>query len=457
MAGGVKHGVTQRVVVSTVAASAAAIAVAAYVYLQLLKRRSKAGQATTDRGVTVQSSSKEDDKTRQPLRVVEFFAGMGGMRAAGLESGLEMEVVAAYEISDICARAYLHNYPDANWRLTTIEYLQAEELDAVRGDVWLMSPPCQPFTRSGKRLDHEDNRTHALLRLIELLSRLRHPPRHILLENVIGFERSESRRRLLVALAKMGWECSEFALDPQDFGLPNRRPRYYGLFRAAAAAPRAEASGQFWRSCEQALADEAGGVVLHGPPADAASGRPAPLGDFMSNPEEIAREEAEMGSSLEVPERILAERTCKGGRLDVHLRSDRTSACLTKVYGKLPRGFSALVVVDEEEAGPLEQRPKLSSQGEGPGAETDHIWRPGARLRYLSPKEQLRLMGYPATYSFPGKMTFKERSGLIGNSLNVRIVAWLLPYLVGEGAFSASSAGRGSDLAAKGWGVRVRY
>merc|ERR1719336_2204634 len=106
-------------------------------------------------------------------------------------------------------------------------------------------------------------------------------------------------------------------------------------------------------------------------------------------------------------------------RCDLHLRSDRTSACLTKVNGRLPRGFSPLVVVDEAEAGPLEQQPKISAQGEGPGAATDHVWRPGVRVRYLSPVEQLRLMGFPESYSFPKGLGFKEISSLMGNSLNV--------------------------------------
>merc|ERR1719336_756242 len=129
-------------------------------------------------------------------------------------------------------------------------------------------------------------------------------------------------------------------------------------------------------------------------------------------------------------------------RCDLHLRSDRTSACLTKVNGRLPRGFSPLVVVDEVKAGPLEQRPKVSAQGDGPGAATDHVWRPGVEARYLAPTEQLRLMGYPAAYSFPEGLGFKDRCSLLGNSLNVRVVAWLLPLLLaGHGGPGAEERG----------------
>merc|ERR1712232_1398473 len=143
---------------------------------------------------------------------------------------------------------------------------------------------------------------------------------------------------------------------------------------------------------------------------------PPPLGEFLHSSEDLAKEEIELGCSLEVSQELLVERVAKDGRYDLHLRADRTSACLTKINGRLPRGHSPLVVLDEAEAGPLEQRPKVSSQGEGPGAATDHVWAPGVRVRYLSPREQLRLMGYPASYTFPPGLSFRDRCSLIGNS-----------------------------------------
>lgn len=290
--------------------------------------------------------------------------------------------------------------------------------------------------RSGNRLDHKDNRTRALLHLVEQLPRLARPPRRILVENVIGFEHSESRRRLLAALAAMGWEAAEFGLDALDFGLPNRRPRYYGLFRPAWSAAEAEAhqaGGGWpprWRPASEALADE-GPAVLQGPLVPPP--QVPPLGEFLVAPEELELEEAELGVPLEVPQETMSKRLDKDGRYDIHLRSDRTSACLTKVNGRLPRGFSPLVLMDEEATGPLEQRPKLSVQGGGPGAATDHIWKEGVRVRYLSPREQLRLMGYPDSFRFPPSATFKERAGLVGNSLNVKVVAWLLKILLDDG------------------------
>lgn len=422
--------------------------------------------------------------------VVEFFAGMGGMRVAGDESGIPVRILAAYEISEICQKAYIHNFGSNEWRLKTIERLPIEELDKLHADMWLMSPPCQPFTRAGRRQDHEDNRTAGLLHLIDVLPRMRYPPQRLLLENVIGFERSECRRRLIAALAGLGWETLEFALDPEDFGLPNRRPRYYGLFRTTSAT---ECGGLSPSTVDELLCRDgfkcrsafhwrkAVDVLCDGDPPSLHSFRvawpPPPLGDFLQTQVEIDEVETDLGCCLEVPQEVMRDRLAKEGRYDLHLRSDRTSACLTKVNGRLPRGFSPLVVIDEAEAGSLDQRPKMSAQGDGPGAATDHIWRPGVRVRYLSPTEQLRLLGFPASYLFPVGMSFRDRCSLLGNSLNVRVVAWLLRLLLSEkseadgplkvllrncevarstSATSHTELGTPSPYTARGWGPRER-
>lgn len=436
-----------------------------------------AAEALQTDAETLQGGSR-GNSPRRVLRVVEFFAGMGGMRCAGDLSGEPLEVVACYEISEICQQAYRHNFGTRELRVRTIERLSVEELDGLSSDVWLMSPPCQPFTRSGRRRDHEDNRTLALLNLIRLLGEMQHPPRYLLLENVIGFERSESRRRLLAVLARLGWRGAELGLDPESFGLPNRRPRYYGLFRAEAGSDEGTSPWCRWRSAAELLGVEAAegseeaAEGVEGPPPVLQSApwqarRPPPLGSFLQAPEALAAEEARLGASLEVPQEVLQQRAEKEGKSDLHLRSDRTSACLTKTNGRLPRGFSPLVLLDEAEAGNLEQRPKISVQGEGPGAATDHVWQPGVRVRYLSPVEQLRLMGYPETYAFPPQLGFRETAGLIGNSLNVRVVSWLIRLLLsGRGAEAETWHAEGAAdalqidaarLVAQAWGPRKRY
>eukprot|EP00434_Breviolum_minutum_P013047 symbB.v1.2.011495.t1/scaffold772.1/size165093/2 len=391
------------------------------------------------------------------LRVLELFAGIGGMRCALklAELPYQVQIVAAFDVSELCEKAYRHNFGGDEWKKKTIECLKAQDLDALTADLWVMSPPCQPFTRAGKRKDHEDDRSRGLLHLISLLPLMQNPPRAILLENVVGFERSECRQRLLNALST--WEMAEFAIDPEDLGLPNRRPRYYGLFRREffpVATPVAgKTAGCFWQPVDAEVEEP----LLQG-----CAGHPedvVPLGNFLQDVAALSLEEEVLGGSIEVPQEIMRTRQQKDQRYDIHQRSDRTSACLTKANGRLPFGHSPLVLQNEEEDKSLEQRPKLSSQGYGAGAATDHLWREGLRVRYLSPAEQLRLMGFPESYSFPSSLKFKDICALVGNSLNCRVVASLLPYLFANSTECPEVEGcrRAAELAARAWGPRESF
>jgi tRNA (cytosine38-C5)-methyltransferase len=86
-----------------------------------------------------------------PLRALEFYAGTGGMRYALALSGLaDAHVVAAFEISPNAVALYNYNtaHGDEPIAARGIETLKPKELDAFDADMWLMSPPCQPYTVS---------------------------------------------------------------------------------------------------------------------------------------------------------------------------------------------------------------------------------------------------------------------------------------------------------------------
>ena len=50
-------------------------------------------------------------------------------------------------------------------------------------------------------------------------------------------------------------------------------------------------------------------------------------------------------------------------------------------------------------------------------------------LRYFSPKEIGKLMGYPQNLTFPEDSTLLQKYRCLGNSLNVQVVCFLLKLL----------------------------
>lgn len=156
-------------------------------------------------------------------------------------------MLAAYDINTVANAVYAHNF---GLRPTSVnlEHLDAGHFERLKATCWLLSPPCQPYTRGGKLLDDEDLRAVGLLHLIRVLGELKTPPTYVLLENVLNFEKSRSRDRLVAVLARRGYQVTEFLITPNDpwVALPNDRLRYYLAARRvqddahAYAMPKAE-------------------------------------------------------------------------------------------------------------------------------------------------------------------------------------------------------------------------
>lgn len=161
------------------------------------------------------------------MRVLELYSGIGGLAAALVDIHPGAQVVAALDINHLARKVYETNFSHPTVG-ALIEFLPRERFQAWRGDLWWMSPPCQPFTRRGKQRDAEDPRARTFLRLLEHVEALRPP--FLALENVPGFRDSEVHGRLRHTLDRASYAYrQEVELCPSDWGWPNRRPRYYLL------------------------------------------------------------------------------------------------------------------------------------------------------------------------------------------------------------------------------------
>ena len=189
-----------------------------------------ASRGGAKRGCADQSESTNTPKhsTLEPVRALEFYCGVGGLhyslRRARPFGGAR--VVGAFDINPNACDVYEKNFgtrPIQN----SLSAVSATKLDTFEASLWLMSPPCQPFTRQGAQRDAEDARAFSFLSLLQLVPRLRVKPTHVLVENVVGFETSETRDVLLRTLEQNGFDSREFILSPRMFGVPYSRPRYF--------------------------------------------------------------------------------------------------------------------------------------------------------------------------------------------------------------------------------------
>ncbi|KAJ6820402.1 tRNA (cytosine(38)-C(5))-methyltransferase isoform X2 [Iris pallida] len=161
-------------------------------------------------------------------RILEFYSGIGGMRYSLMKAGIKGEVVEAFDINDTANDVYQHNFNHRPFQ-GNIQTLTALELDKYRADAWLLSPPCQPYTRQGLQKHSADARAFSFIKILELIPHMLQPPQMLFVENVVGFETSDTHEQMLEILRKIGLITQEYILSPLQFGIPYSRPRYFCL------------------------------------------------------------------------------------------------------------------------------------------------------------------------------------------------------------------------------------
>jgi tRNA (cytosine38-C5)-methyltransferase len=140
------------------------------------------------------------------------------------------EVVFSVDINTSANEVYRHNFKQTNQQSRNIESLSAKEINKLKPDIIMMSPPCQPFTRVGLKLDVEDSRCSSFLHLLDIFPHLE-TVSFILMENVVGFETSEMRNAFTKTLKNCDFFFREFILSPESLKIPNSRSRYYLVAR----------------------------------------------------------------------------------------------------------------------------------------------------------------------------------------------------------------------------------
>ena len=123
-------------------------------------------------------------------RAVEFFAGMGLMRA-GLES-IGIETVFANDIDRTKAKLYADNWGREALHVGDIRALKGADIPDA--DVVTASFPCTDMSLAGKYKGLNGAQSGLVLDFLRILDEMgARSPRTILIENVMGFSHGKRR------------------------------------------------------------------------------------------------------------------------------------------------------------------------------------------------------------------------------------------------------------------------
>ncbi|KAF5456705.1 hypothetical protein F2P56_026153 [Juglans regia] len=388
-----------------------------------------------------EGSLKQVDK---PWRVLEFYSGIGGLRYSLMKSGVNAKVVDAFDINDKANDVYELNFGHRPHQ-GNIQSLTAADLDSYGAHAWLLSPPCQPYTRQGLQKDSGDARAFSFLKILELIPHTSKPPNMLLVENVVGFETSDTHTKMIDILAKTNYVVQEFILSPLQFGVPYSRPRYFCLAKRRPSsfqsqllnnrlllspsplfghhdntvANEHDQSEESWdkvlQSCEPVekflefenhgdqTGTESGFLDSTIVPTDA-------YGSLEKNDNANGHDSSSLGQYL-VPLSLI-ERW--GSVMDIVYPDSKRCCCFTKSYYRYVKGTgSLLATVQPKKKGkssPLKEQ----------------------CLRFFTPREVANLHSFPEDFHFPQHISLRQRYALLGNSLSIAVVSPLIRYLFAE-------------------------
>lgn len=159
------------------------------------------------------------------IRVIDLFAGAGGLTAGFKAASDRYETVRAVEWDPAAAASYEATFGEGIVFAGSIQDWLDHE-DVPDADLIVGGPPCQGFSTLGKQ-DEEDERNFLWREYVRTI--LRAKPKYFVLENVAAFQKS-AQFRLFEAETTPGGRLQDYTfrhavLNAADYGAPQARKR----------------------------------------------------------------------------------------------------------------------------------------------------------------------------------------------------------------------------------------
>lgn len=162
------------------------------------------------------------------VRLATAFSGIGAIEHAFQRLKLNYEIVFAGDIDENCKKSYFANYPisEENW-FTDIREFNAEKYKGMV-DFLVGGAPCQAFSMVGKRLGFDDARGTLFYEFARLIKETQ--PKVFLFENVKGLLNHDEGKTWSVIYSifeELGYDVHFRVLNSKDYGIPQNRERLY--------------------------------------------------------------------------------------------------------------------------------------------------------------------------------------------------------------------------------------
>lgn len=169
---------------------------------------------------------------------IDLFAGAGGLSLGAKRNGID--IAYAVERDPNAAKTFSFNHPETHVINDDIKNIRDPQIYSVKGSRLILfgGPPCQGFSTSNQKTRNKMNPQNWLFyEFVRFVRRLR--PRWIVIENVKGITETENglfSQLLYQGFQELGYFCNVYLLCASDFGIPQKRNRFFLIASQKAVA-----------------------------------------------------------------------------------------------------------------------------------------------------------------------------------------------------------------------------
>ena len=173
-------------------------------------------------------------------RVIDLFAGVGGLSLGFEKKGFEVVLANEYDAS--IAASYITNHKNTKMIVGDITSLDLEDTFgkmAGKVDVVIGGPPCQGFSQKGQRKTIHDERNFLFKYYVSVVELVK--PKYFVMENVPNLLTAEGgyfRHEIEELFNKLGYSLEYGVLNASDYGVPQNRRRAVIIGKLGGDAPK---------------------------------------------------------------------------------------------------------------------------------------------------------------------------------------------------------------------------
>ena len=172
--------------------------------------------------------NKQFSNKSATLKIATLFSGIGSIEHAFKRLDLKHEIIFAGDIDSFCKTSYFANYniDEAHWHDDVTKFEAKQYKNKV--DLLVGGSPCQAFSMVGKRLGLEDIRGTLFYDFARIVNECQ--PKVFIYENVKGLLNHDNGRTWIVVqdvFQQLGYKIHFKLMNSKDYGIPQHRERIF--------------------------------------------------------------------------------------------------------------------------------------------------------------------------------------------------------------------------------------